>query len=134
MQNQVNKWTPVEIVPLYRSRVPFPLSVNFSNSFVKKGRGHRNPFAEPTTRRPSVGTKKQFNRKRLQIVGTAQQPAENSAPAVLAAVGAGLLPASLAIVAPMVLGRRRRDLTLARPMTEKSLIAYNYLNTTDLLY
>uniref|UniRef100_A0A336MG72 CSON011913 protein n=1 Tax=Culicoides sonorensis TaxID=179676 RepID=A0A336MG72_CULSO len=107
--------------------LPNPNSRNLTTSngevieVAESGRGHGskpiNPFAEPTTRRPQSvqGTKR--NRNRIQVVGTAQKSAETSAPAVLAAVGAGLLPASLAIVAPMVLGRRRRDTNLDEKYT-----------------
>lgn len=42
--------------------------------------------------------------KRVQLV-----PAQDNSGPVFAAVGAGLIPATLSLVAPMVLGRRRRD-------------------------
>lgn len=64
------------------------------------GRGHS--FAP--TFHTSTNTTKKINR-RVQIM-----PAQDTTGPVFAAVGAGLIPATLSLVAPMVLGRRRRDL------------------------
>lgn len=97
--NPSNVSTVLRVLPNAKSR-----NITTSNGEVievaESGRGHSN--AEPTTRSPKrkIGTQ-------MAVIGS---PHDNTG-TILAAVGAGLVPASLAIVAPMVLGRRRRDIS-----------------------
>ena len=70
-----------------------------------------------TTERTAGGTgtvvlKKKDKRPNRQITSVNVQPSNS---AVLAAVGAGMLPATMAMMIPMMLGRRKRSIDFQLP-------------------
>lgn len=66
-----------------------------------------------------------FSLKRRPIRNTIIKQPSNSA--VLAAVGAGMLPATMAMMIPMILGRRKRDLKQMDVSWRNKIQPINYL-------
>lgn len=68
-----------------------------------------NAFAIKTAGTKRNGTKTGTKRKMLKRVPLKAQQNSQDSSAVLAAVGAGMVPATVAMLMPMVLGRKKRD-------------------------